>query len=766
MRKKMGIALLIILCFTGCGMKQSGEVAQVIEEPELKSQVEELFFAAEDTDISIMLDNTQDLYQYTHRIPLDIKGDDHEYACPSHNFLSETTVSGYQTFVNIETNETRTIIYRADVGKSEALDVVESTHVPEVNQYFYYGPIWNSTHYLALSWLVEEEQYSYSFYELDENLSVVSEYPMPWLNGSAQYFFDTILMDSQGNIHLIMEDLVPYEGGGMMTVSDSKRYVISSKEGKVLAELADSSLYELSFLYDDKVAYLCLNYAAEQQSGEMEITTIGILDVDDGENTILAEIPNLAPDDGVDFFSQMTMGSENTVYYADKKGLYSRNIDTKEDTQIYLWRNHGLNVSYIYRMDMSDTGINLIVEDADQLVYLRLVPVEEKQQMVSIDFVCTAQNEEKYSALVSKFHNHFPNYHINLIADADPMALNVSLTSGEGPTLIDTELTGFEDLIHLWQPLDDYMDQIVNMNDIYEQVLECGKVDGTLYGIVDNFYIDTIVSLDSEISDWNYDEFLMYIELHKEVEAPINYSSEADFLLALFEQGLADNYFICQDEKGYFLQKDNLNAVLDLVDIYFPQRNTLYWGDSLVEGNTFGNAVTLTKPESFTMHRMVFGEKMNYVGYPHTQGSGTYISGDAPLCIRKGASEEEKVLSLVFMKYLLSSECQQDICNNHGYGLSIRKDVSRNQFYDMSPETLTYIPGWEQCEIGDAYDPDTDYQMFLQLLSNATIKQYYPAKLYDIFHEEIEAYEAGRINRETMIARLESRMDIYFSEMQ
>ena len=82
------------------------------------------------------------------------------------------------------------------------------------------------------------------------------------------------------------------------------------------------------------------------------------------------------------------------------------------------------------------------------------------------------------------------------------------LGGGDGPVLVDTELTGFESLAKLWQPLDGFMEETGLVKEMYPETLELGKIDGVTYGIVRNFSIETLLVPASGPSDWNYEVFL------------------------------------------------------------------------------------------------------------------------------------------------------------------------------------------------------------------------------------------------------------------
>ena len=765
MKKIVRLYLLLFLLLTGCSSTQATDDTE--KEQELMAQADQIIADASQTIVAE--DNTQDIYHYTKRISLYHESLENEFKCPTHAFVSSNGVSVYQQFFNQETKSVRNVFYRSNFDDSDLMQCIGIEECPEIQNYYFIGAIWNSNNYISVVEVEENDHYQYIFYILDENLQKIQELPIHAFDGELSYSIDSIIMDSSENIHMIIRQLAPFEDGTSV-LYETSQYYIFSKEGKQLVSWANPNLSELCVVYDDQVAYSCIiNYfdeTAETPYINKMCNSLGIIDPETGNRKDLVEIPYYNEQDEMDAFSEITMMDEENVCYADTNGFYKVNIQTDEKTLLYQWKDHGMKISGIYHMDTDTNGISLLLEESNTPIYLHMEPVTEKKDLVTIDLVVSATNKPKYNKMVTEFHKQFPNYHINIISGMDETALKTALIAGEGPVLIDTEVTGFEDLEKLWLPLDSYIPQLVNSDDIYMEALEYGKINGTLYGLVDNFRIHTVAVLDSDIQHWNYESFLLYLEKHPDVKVPVNYSEETSFVMEFFIQGLQDNYFVDPNNTGNYLQKEHLNQVLDLADAYYPQSESIYWGESLMDGETFCNWLLMANPESFAMHRIVYGSDLKYVGFPCNTGNGIYLEGASPLCIRKSATDEEKILALAFMKYLLSKECQSKASESHDFWFSIRKDICHEQFYTLSSQELTYIPGQEQFEIGDFLDPNADYAIFQQLVSTANAKKYFPTELSDIFFYELLSYENGTISRDTLLNHLESRVNLYMSERE
>ena len=87
--------------------------------------------------------------------------------------------------------------------------------------------------------------------------------------------------------------------------------------------------------------------------------------------------------------------------------------------------------------------------------------------------------------------------------------------------------------IPLWEPLDTVMEQLGVTEELLPTAMEMGKINGTLYGVVRDFSLNTVVS-NLDLKDWDYDTFFQCIQDRPELEAICNIMTrKPDFILMM-----------------------------------------------------------------------------------------------------------------------------------------------------------------------------------------------------------------------------------------
>ena len=66
------------------------------------------------------------------------------------------------------------------------------------------------------------------------------------------------------------------------------------------------------------------------------------------------------------------------------------------------------------------------------------------------------------------------------------------------------------------------MEQLGLTEELLPTAMEMGKINGTLYGVVKNFWLETVVA-SPDLKDWDYDTFFQCIQDRPELEAICDY---------------------------------------------------------------------------------------------------------------------------------------------------------------------------------------------------------------------------------------------------
>ena len=620
-----------------------------------------------------------------------------------------------------------------------------------------------SDHCLALKADVvgegENREYRYYLSEQDEEYQKVREIPLVFLDGKGlqeatdelRYF----IMDAAGEIHLLLKEPEGY------------LYRVLSPEGETLAEsLLDgvSEYCRLIPVYDGSIAVWCLY----QETEEKYRNILWRLNADTGR---LEELAAPAPAEKGIGGSYYTLFDEDTLLYADSTGVYRSGLSGEDPEPLYLWANHGFYYPYVHSMRSGENGrIRLLYEDNDGIGFLCLEPVEEKADIIQVAVAVSSYNKSAMEPMAAAFNKKYPSCHIELKDDYDMTALLTQMTAGDGPVLVDTGLTGFEDLYKLWQPLDSVMEQLGITEDLVSSAMEMGKIDGTLYGVVTDFTLKTLLAAAGEVPEnWNYETFLQCIEDRPELEAVSNVYGKGYgtlFLTSYLSHGYEDTYLWDAETGTTNFDSDGFRKALKVAEDYFENADGTDPEETVLGGKVLCSEVEIRGPEDIAKYRIIYGDKVFYAGYPAGDGAACFIAGSEPLAVRRTATQEEKAAACAFLKFCLSYEGQSKAAKDINFHLSVRKDLLEKQIASMDEGMYVAVPGAKSVKLGDHMDVERDRATLMDLIGKARPYRYFSRELNDIIMKELDDYFSGLISEDMLIDHLESRMGLYLSERQ
>lgn len=623
------------------------------------------------------------------------------------------------------------------------------------------GPVVGTDRYIALisEYLESEGQIRDFFAEMDENHRKVREIPLKLPDEFSVSEVRGLCMDGSGVIHLTRN------------TSDGWKYHLLSTEGEILAEYAlkEEDILELVPLYDGRIAFWT------GQADDREIwkvigdnsplqTVLRYMDVETGRAVDLAALK-----EGVYF---CTLVDEKTLLYADREGVHKSTLSGEKQENLYLWANHGINIQDVHALQSDGSkGVRLIYEDDGGSRYLCLEPSmgEGGAENYEITLAVSSRNSAVLIPLVVDFNKKYPGCRIKIKTDYDGSTLLTELTAGNGPVLVDTELTGFLDQEKLWQPLDSILEQLGITDALLPAVLEAGKINGTQYGVATNCMLQTLATADPDLEDWDYDTFLQCIESQKDMEAVFN-SYEGygtHFITDFFIHGIDDSYFWDAEAGTTNFDSAEFRKVLVIAKKYVEDKGWVEDGvDKMLEGKVFCNESYFQEVYLITMYRVMYGENFRYIGYPTKDGAAHLIRTQDPIAIRRTASEEEKLVAYAFLDYCLSYEGQRRATKIMEFLTSVRKDVLEEELNELMSERI-YVtdPGSNKSvPVKDCMDREQDGKILHELYDNARAWGVLPDELFNILEEELEQYFAGAITEDMVIDHLENRVGLYLDE--
>lgn len=618
------------------------------------------------------------------------------------------------------------------------------------------GPISGKNGYVAYKNLrdANDKITGQAFYVLDENFECVHRI-------QAGFLFEVPLSDfmgdGRGNFHVTFHN----EG------SNDYKYVILSHDGEKLFESTGAYFNGLRAFGDGCVA-IC-----EQASNGRKLEGQRMLEAD-LERGSLEEIGYLSQSAVYELTKSsgriyyVTLASATELAWCGSDGVYLSDSNGSNARMAYCWVNHGIQVQNVVNLYVKDDGtISILYVDAQGVKYLLLQPTVEKAEITSISFAVAPFHKETYVSAAALFNQRYPSYHIEVRDDYDETRLLTQLGAGEGPVLIDTTLTGFEDMVKLWQPLDGFLDQTGLAEELIPETLDFGQIEGKTYGIVTHFFIRALAVKENNLTNWGFEGFLNCVEKFEgAIYTAQWFQTPEDERRAFFDMlsnGLPDNAYF-DIETGYVIfGTPEFERLLRLSEKAknCPETED---GRTLKEEKALCEMVNVSGAEGLVRLRKQRESGEAIVGYPTKNGARYLLFGQSPIVVRSTATDEEKKIAYSFFRILLSRESAIASVKGNTYAMySVRKDALENQF-----DYYEFVAS-EMKEHGDVaalpeLDRKKDRELFEELMKNAVTEKQFPASLRQIFEQEFDDYLGGRIDGKALADHLKSRVTLYLDE--
>lgn len=619
------------------------------------------------------------------------------------------------------------------------------------------GPIAGENGYVAY-WDERDENDEITgqwFYELSEN------YKKVWGIQAKDLFhvaLTDIAGDNKGNYHVLLQ-----EDG-----ADDISYSILSHEGEKVFETTGSFSHGLRALEDGRVV------VCEEVANDNKLEGQRLLEADI-EKGILEEIASLslynvmnetAATEFMPLF--VTAKGEHELVWCGKEGLYLCNTQGGETQLAYRWSSHGIALQEVKDVcAMANGTIGVIYKDTEGVSYLLLKPTQEKTEMKTITFAVSGFHKDAYASAVADFNKKYPAYNIEIKEDYEETSLLTQLGAGGGPVLIDTSITGFEELEKLWQPLDGYLEKVGLTEELLPQALDFGKIEGKTFGIVTNFYIRTLVVKEEKLKGWDYDEFLDAAEGFDGSVFTYDYINEpTDYRKTFFNilsNGMEDTLYVDLESGTQIFGTKDFERILRIAEKARkcpPSDN----GKALQNGEVLCEIVNVSGAGGLVQLRTRLENGDFVTGYPTKNGARYLLAAQSPITVRSTATDEEKQMAYTFLKMLLSRDSAMESVNGNVNALySVRKDILKEQF-DYYERELSRGDTEGVTNRMPKLDREKEEALFEELLNNSIVQKAFPIGLQDIFDEEFDDYLEGQIPGDMLEDHLKSRVGLYMEE--
>lgn len=591
-------------------------------------------------------------------------------------------------------------------------------------------------------------------------------------NNKKDLFIQSILADEKGNYYVCANQQV---------------YVINPS-GEVLCEVsADVYISSLFQIKDGRVL------AGYYENNSWKLKEVNI------ERKALTEIESKISFE----YGTYQSGTDTDLIYTQGTILYTCNLEDEKPVQILNWVNNDVDGSKLNDFRILEDGRVVALsrdwssEDFDaELIILTRRSGDEKEEekeeekiiltygatylsyYTNEDIVAFNKQSDKYRIEAKQYGDDTMNIDESLAL----MAADIS--SGKGPDMLDMAF-GFslEEYLNMGilEDLNPYLEknEELNREDYLENVIASYEREGKLYAIMPSFGLKTIIGKVSDVgtgSSWTIDEMIKLVESKPSDIEILPYTRKGSILNTMCLMSLDE---LVNEETGECnFTGDEFKKILEFAN-YFPKEvnydsNQPSEIEKIRSGKLLLANTTITSVELYQMYEYMFGEEVNFIGYPTLKESGSTISPFGTT-VGMNINSENKEGVWEFIHFLLTKEKQGKLTGNDGFPIlkealevQFAKDMATDTYVDINGEEkekqkMTWGDGTFSVDVKAATEEQVE--RVREMIENAEKpKGIGPNKMLEIIQEETQAYFEGVKSAEDTAAVIQNRVQIYINE--
>lgn len=455
-------------------------------------------------------------------------------------------------------------------------------------------------------------------------------------------------------------------------------------------------------------------------------------------------------------------GIGGEVLYAGGRGIVRWDVVTGRQERIY--QDTSLNPwCYEALWRTEDGGVAAVSYDGEYMFAQKLMPgAEVEERKVTLYMLRDDQ-------LMSRSADEYTRWHPGIRIETEKMASDeqyddaallrfaAQLMSGEGPDMF---VMGRDQLEILQDKgvlaeLEQLLPEEVT-GQVFPVVLEAGTVDGKLYGIAPQCYVNTLAVSEGlwQNRTWDYPDVISLMEAGEGPKSVIDGLTSGKLLemLAIMSIGTGRSSLVDEKAGQCYFDTEEFVGLLEFCKKYGMKPGSTSGEEELVH-QCFGDLV------SFSTMMAELGEGYHCVGYPADSGSGGIVECSALVGVNDKTGNREIVSD--FLQYMLSERKQ----SMTGYA-SVRKDVLCSGVMEHSPYSTgaVYIDaagGYR--ELASKPDGSSFLPEYLEILENAAPSPQF-GQIAGIVLEESMAYFQGDKTAEDVAAIIQNRVQLFLDE--
>lgn len=475
-------------------------------------------------------------------------------------------------------------------------------------------------------------------------------------------------------------------------------------------------------------------------------------------------------------FEKIAM-TEGGFLFCQGNRLYQYLLGEQSYEQILDLASYGIFATNIIYLGTEDDGSirivdNYAMEEASE--YTVLQQGESDKLRLTLGTI-TMQESSDLENAVTRFNRFQDDIRIEFINyytagnhfDDEVERLKLDIVRGNVPDILEVSMIDWEMLANkgLWADLYDFMelDEECRRDMLMPNVAEAYELGGHLYCIAPSFRIHTMWGSESVVQGRYGVTFPELIQIlrdnEKDVNAIYGLSTDEFVLRDLCTMGMDE--FIDWENGTCHFEGEAFKEVLEFAKEYGEDNTEGTLLDRIREGKILMSAGMLYSVADYQLEKELYGEEVNFIGYPVQSGTGTAVSfRGSPLAIY--ANGENTDAAWQFVKYFLLNGY-----DGNGFPV-IREQFDAKMLQDMEPSKdnlprRTYSDRYNgYIMVYEAAQEDVD--AVRGLIERADCKYQFHPEIQNIISEEAEAYLTGQKSLEEVAALIQNRVNLYLEE--
>lgn len=571
-----------------------------------------------------------------------------------------------------------------------------------------------------------------------------------------------------------------------------------SSEGEVserrqLSEETSQVLYNRQNLIEQKDGTLLITYSDENDWMKSYIATYDL------ETDILGEPADMPASFGWNGYGALNAGTGSDLIFTMNDGVYIFNKGDADVTKKMDFVNSDVNISNFYGLIELDKDrfIGIFNENYGEEIKGALFTYRDPADIPDRAVVVFAGNwigndirqrvvefnraNDAYRIVLREYDNYnsYDDY------TAGITKLNNDIVTGNMPDILIADGLPIENYISkgLLADIGKLIGQDPELSQVefMQNVFDAYSVDGTLYYVVPNFYVVTMIaktSLAGDKTEWTLEEMQQTLSAMGEGTQAIGEVTRDGFMSTAMQ--FCGNDFIDVKTGKCAFNTENFISMMEYAKT-LPEE--IDWDSLYGDGNYWMKYESQYRDnKTLLMHLYInrisnlnyqmngyFGEPVSFVGFPTESGKGSYISANQSYVLSAKSANLDGAWE--FIRYYLTEEYQRET----DWGLSVNKQIFMERADEATKKPTYTDEDGNEVEYEDTFwindeeiplPPLTQEQVdqIVDFVMSVDRAYYYNEDVLNIINEEMGAFYSGQKSAQDTANIIQSRAQIYVDE--